>query len=117
VGGTLGGKSGGRLILALGDMLELGSGAAALHAGLADSLQANKVDLVFTAGAPAAVAFTAVYAVAAFFTVPGTIFMRGGGFAFAGIGTTPQDPAPPLIILFFKNAIAPGSFAYFFATS
>jgi UDP-N-acetylmuramoyl-tripeptide--D-alanyl-D-alanine ligase len=51
VGGTIGGKSGGRLILALGDMLELGAGAATLHAGLADSLQANKIDLVFTAGA------------------------------------------------------------------
>jgi UDP-N-acetylmuramoyl-tripeptide--D-alanyl-D-alanine ligase len=50
VGGTIGGKSGGRLILALGDMLELGAGAPALHAGLADSLKANKIDLVFTAG-------------------------------------------------------------------
>lgn len=50
VGGTLGGKGGGRLILALGDMLELGNGAAALHAGLAPSLKADEIDLVFTAG-------------------------------------------------------------------
>ena len=44
------GGSGGRLIIVLGDMLELGSGAAALHAGLAPSLQAAEIDLVFTAG-------------------------------------------------------------------
>ena len=50
VGGTLGGKGGGRLILALGDMLELGNGAASLHAGLAPSLKADEIDLVFTAG-------------------------------------------------------------------
>jgi UDP-N-acetylmuramoyl-tripeptide--D-alanyl-D-alanine ligase len=43
-------KSGGRLIMALGDMLELGVGAPALHAGLAASLKAAEIDLVFTAG-------------------------------------------------------------------
>ena len=50
VGGTLGAVGGGRLIMVLGDMLELGSGAAALHAGLAPSLKAAKIDVVFTAG-------------------------------------------------------------------
>lgn len=43
-------KSGGRLIMALGDMLELGTGGPALHAGLAPSLKAAHIDLVFTAG-------------------------------------------------------------------
>ncbi len=43
-------KSGGRLIMALGDMLELGAGGPALHAGLAPSLKAAHIDLVFTAG-------------------------------------------------------------------
>ena len=43
-------KSGGRLIMALGDMLELGTGGPALHAGLAPSLKAADIDLVFTAG-------------------------------------------------------------------
>jgi UDP-N-acetylmuramoyl-tripeptide--D-alanyl-D-alanine ligase len=46
----VGGTQGGRLIMALGDMLELGSAAPALHAGLADSLKAAAIDLVFTAG-------------------------------------------------------------------
>jgi len=50
VGNKFGGTGGGRLIMALGDMLELGGGAAALHAGLAPSLRASKIDLVFTAG-------------------------------------------------------------------
>jgi UDP-N-acetylmuramoyl-tripeptide--D-alanyl-D-alanine ligase len=40
----------GRRILALGDMLELGETAGELHAGLAPSLQAAGIDLVFTAG-------------------------------------------------------------------
>jgi UDP-N-acetylmuramoyl-tripeptide--D-alanyl-D-alanine ligase len=39
-----------RAILALGDMLELGSQGPALHAGLAESIVANGIDLVFTAG-------------------------------------------------------------------
>jgi UDP-N-acetylmuramoyl-tripeptide--D-alanyl-D-alanine ligase len=41
---------GGRRIAALGDMLELGTEAAQLHASLADPLRAAGVDLVFTAG-------------------------------------------------------------------
>lgn len=44
-----GGK--GRSIAALGDMLELGSETASLHAGLADVLKAQKIDHVFAAGA------------------------------------------------------------------
>ncbi len=51
VGGTLGEEGGGRLIMVLGDMLELGESGAALHAGLAPSLKAAEIDLVFTAGA------------------------------------------------------------------
>ncbi len=51
VGGHIGGKDGGRLIMVLGDMLELGAGAAALHAGLAPSLKAAQIQVVFTAGA------------------------------------------------------------------
>jgi UDP-N-acetylmuramoyl-tripeptide--D-alanyl-D-alanine ligase len=42
--------AGGRRIAVLGDMLELGSDAVALHAGLADALIRSRVDLVFTAG-------------------------------------------------------------------
>jgi UDP-N-acetylmuramoyl-tripeptide--D-alanyl-D-alanine ligase len=41
---------GGRRIAVLGDMLELGQEGAALHAGLAEPLQAHGIDLVFTAG-------------------------------------------------------------------
>jgi UDP-N-acetylmuramoyl-tripeptide--D-alanyl-D-alanine ligase len=40
----------GRRIAVLGDMLELGPEAAALHAGLATSLEENGIDLVFAAG-------------------------------------------------------------------
>jgi len=40
----------GRRIVVLGDMLELGAEANALHAGLAKSLAAAKIDLVFCAG-------------------------------------------------------------------
>jgi UDP-N-acetylmuramoyl-tripeptide--D-alanyl-D-alanine ligase len=47
----VGGTGGGRLIMALGDMLELGTSAPALHAGLAPSLKADEIDVVFTAGA------------------------------------------------------------------
>ncbi len=43
--------AGDRLILVLGDMLELGPAAEVLHAGLAQSLEAARIDLVFTAGA------------------------------------------------------------------
>lgn len=41
---------GGRRIAVLGDMLELGDEAPALHARLAEPLQADGIDLVFTAG-------------------------------------------------------------------
>ncbi len=41
---------GGRRIAVLGDMLELGPEARAMHAGLADDLAANHIDLVFAAG-------------------------------------------------------------------
>ncbi len=44
------GGSGGRMIMVLGDMLELGAGGPALHAGLAASLKLAAIDLVFTAG-------------------------------------------------------------------
>jgi len=40
----------GRRIAALGDMLELGAGASAAHAGLAPDIQTCGIDLVFTAG-------------------------------------------------------------------
>jgi UDP-N-acetylmuramoyl-tripeptide--D-alanyl-D-alanine ligase len=43
--------AGGRRIVALGDMLELGVGADAYHAGLAGPLQASGVDQAFLAGA------------------------------------------------------------------
>jgi len=46
----VGGTRGGRLIMVLGDMLELGAAAPALHAGLADSLKLADIHLVFTAG-------------------------------------------------------------------
>jgi UDP-N-acetylmuramoyl-tripeptide--D-alanyl-D-alanine ligase len=42
--------AGGRRLVALGDMLELGAGGPAEHAGLAEALIAAKVDQVFTAG-------------------------------------------------------------------
>jgi UDP-N-acetylmuramoyl-tripeptide--D-alanyl-D-alanine ligase len=45
VGGTSG-----RLIMVLGDMLELGAKAPALHADLAASLRSAAIDLIFTAG-------------------------------------------------------------------
>jgi UDP-N-acetylmuramoyl-tripeptide--D-alanyl-D-alanine ligase len=44
------GNAGGRKIAVLGDMLELGEGGAAHHAGLASALDTNKVDLVFASG-------------------------------------------------------------------
>ena len=43
-------KPGGRRILVLGDMLELGDGAAEAHNALAQPIQAAGADLVFTAG-------------------------------------------------------------------
>lgn len=46
----VGGTRGGRLIMVLGDMLELGAAAAALHADLAASLKLADIHLVFTAG-------------------------------------------------------------------
>jgi UDP-N-acetylmuramoyl-tripeptide--D-alanyl-D-alanine ligase len=45
------GEAKGRKIAVLGDMLEMGEGGIAHHAGLAAPVEANKVDLVFTAGA------------------------------------------------------------------
>jgi UDP-N-acetylmuramoyl-tripeptide--D-alanyl-D-alanine ligase len=42
--------AGGRRIAVLGDMLELGPGAAQAHAGLADELVRHSVDLVYCAG-------------------------------------------------------------------
>jgi UDP-N-acetylmuramoyl-tripeptide--D-alanyl-D-alanine ligase len=42
---------GGRKIAVLGDMLEMGEGGTAHHAGLAQPIAANHVDLVFAAGA------------------------------------------------------------------
>ena len=47
----VGGTRGGRLIMVLGDMLELGVAAPDLHAGLAESLQLADIHVVFTAGA------------------------------------------------------------------
>ena len=41
---------GARRIAVLGDMLELGDGSADLHAGLAETMESWKIDLVFTAG-------------------------------------------------------------------
>ncbi|MGE3143101.1 MAG: UDP-N-acetylmuramoyl-tripeptide--D-alanyl-D-alanine ligase [Hyphomonadaceae bacterium] len=47
---TLGARSGGRKIAALGDMLELGPDERAYHAGLAEPIEAARIDLVFAAG-------------------------------------------------------------------
>jgi UDP-N-acetylmuramoyl-tripeptide--D-alanyl-D-alanine ligase len=44
-------KQGGRKIAVLGDMLEMGEGGQAHHAGLAAPIEANKVDIVFASGA------------------------------------------------------------------
>lgn len=44
------GSARGRKIAVLGDMLEMGEGGIAHHAGLAAPIEANKVDLVFTCG-------------------------------------------------------------------
>ncbi|HMN73452.1 MAG TPA: UDP-N-acetylmuramoylalanyl-D-glutamyl-2,6-diaminopimelate--D-alanyl-D-alanine ligase [Rhodoblastus sp.] len=46
----LGAARGGRRIAVLGDMLELGPEAAALHAAVAEDIERNQIDLVFTAG-------------------------------------------------------------------
>ncbi len=40
----------GRIIMVLGDMLELGTSGPDLHAGLADAMARNGIDAVFTAG-------------------------------------------------------------------
>jgi UDP-N-acetylmuramoyl-tripeptide--D-alanyl-D-alanine ligase len=45
------GASSGRKIAVLGDMLEMGEGGAAHHAGLTAPIAANQVDLVFASGA------------------------------------------------------------------
>jgi UDP-N-acetylmuramoyl-tripeptide--D-alanyl-D-alanine ligase len=44
------GSSKSRKIAVLGDMLEMGEGGIAHHAGLAQPIEANKVDLVFASG-------------------------------------------------------------------
>jgi UDP-N-acetylmuramoyl-tripeptide--D-alanyl-D-alanine ligase len=44
------GEAKGRKVAVLGDMLEMGEGGIAHHAALAAPIEANKVDLVFTAG-------------------------------------------------------------------
>jgi len=49
-----------RLILALGDMLELGDRGLELHRGLADTIDAAGVDLVFASGAQMAALFEAL---------------------------------------------------------
>ena len=49
--GQLQPKRGGRRIAVLGDMLELGPDAPALHAGLAGALEAARVDRLYVAGA------------------------------------------------------------------
>ena len=46
----LGAARGGRRIAVLGDMLELGPDAAKLHAAIAEDIERNQIDLVFTAG-------------------------------------------------------------------
>ena len=51
---------GGRRIVALTDMLELGDQAEALHAGLAENVEAAEVDLVFAAGPQMKALFEAV---------------------------------------------------------
>lgn len=43
-------SAGGRKIAVLGDMLELGAGSDSIHAGLAETLIDNAIDLVFTTG-------------------------------------------------------------------
>ncbi|HEY8255352.1 MAG TPA: UDP-N-acetylmuramoyl-tripeptide--D-alanyl-D-alanine ligase [Rhizomicrobium sp.] len=51
LGATPTSKQGGRKIAVLGDMLEMGEGGVAHHAGLAAPIAANQVDLVFASGA------------------------------------------------------------------
>jgi UDP-N-acetylmuramoyl-tripeptide--D-alanyl-D-alanine ligase len=51
---------GGRRVAVLGDMLELGRDAAAMHAGLAGPLEMGRIDVVFTAGAEMARLFDAL---------------------------------------------------------
>jgi UDP-N-acetylmuramoyl-tripeptide--D-alanyl-D-alanine ligase len=45
------GAAGGRKVAVLGDMLEMGEGGIAHHAGLAGPIDANGVDIVFASGA------------------------------------------------------------------
>lgn len=54
------GDAGKRLILALGDMLELGDRGLELHRGLADTIDAVAADLVFTSGPQMAALFEAL---------------------------------------------------------
>jgi len=52
--------NGGRRIVVLGDMRELGAGSSARHAALAEPLARNEIDLVFTAGSDMAHLFDAI---------------------------------------------------------
>ncbi|MDB5739760.1 MAG: murF [Alphaproteobacteria bacterium] len=54
------GAAKGRKIAVLGDMLEMGEGGIAHHAGLAAPIEANKVDLVFTTGTQMAALWNAL---------------------------------------------------------
>ncbi len=58
------GAAKGRKIAVLGDMLEMGEGGLAHHAGLAAPIDANKVDLVFASGAQMKALWEALPAVA-----------------------------------------------------
>jgi UDP-N-acetylmuramoyl-tripeptide--D-alanyl-D-alanine ligase len=78
---TLGARpAGGRRIVALTDMLELGAQSAALHAGLAEPIERAEVDLVFCAGPMMKALFDALpptrrggYAVSAQALAPGLV--------------------------------------------
>jgi UDP-N-acetylmuramoyl-tripeptide--D-alanyl-D-alanine ligase len=50
LGSSSSSKQEGRKIAVLGDMLEMGEGGSAHHAGLAQPIEANRVDLVFASG-------------------------------------------------------------------
>ena len=71
------GSAKGRKIAVLGDMLEMGEGGVAHHAGLAAPIDANKVDLVFAAGSQMKVLWEALPAA------------RRGGYAENSTGLLP----------------------------
>jgi UDP-N-acetylmuramoyl-tripeptide--D-alanyl-D-alanine ligase len=72
------GDSKGRKIAVLGDMLEMGEGGIAHHAGLAAPIDANKVDLVFAAGPQMKALWEAIPA------------SRRGGYAETAAALAPQ---------------------------